>query len=123
MNDIKYHNKYFHGILLTANCQKTFSYCRSLLTARKLPLPKVPVIFLKPTSSYITEGQYIEVSIGSFLFWNMQVNCKYTSIHFPIEFFSFLYMKIMYLNFYTVGISIYFMSKSHNSFQIVTASL
>lgn len=28
---------------------------RSLLTERNLPLPKVPVIFLKPTSSYITE--------------------------------------------------------------------
>jgi acylpyruvate hydrolase len=37
---------------------------RSLLTERNLPLPKVPVIFLKPTSSYVTEGQCIEIPKG-----------------------------------------------------------
>ncbi|PSN46015.1 Acylpyruvase FAHD1 [Blattella germanica] len=35
-------------------------YGWSLLKERNLPLPKEPVIFLKPTSSYITEGQSIE---------------------------------------------------------------
>ncbi|XP_069678946.1 oxaloacetate tautomerase FAHD1, mitochondrial-like [Periplaneta americana] len=34
---------------------------KSLLAERNLPLPKVPVIFLKPTSSYIIEGQCIEI--------------------------------------------------------------
>ncbi|KAJ9583793.1 hypothetical protein L9F63_021883 [Diploptera punctata] len=36
----------------------------SLLRERKLPLPKEPVIFLKPTSSYITEGQCIQIPEG-----------------------------------------------------------
>ncbi|KAG8312817.1 acylpyruvase FAHD1, mitochondrial-like [Homalodisca vitripennis] len=34
---------------------------RALCAERKLPLPKSPVIFLKPTSSYILEGQTIEI--------------------------------------------------------------
>ncbi|KAF4517007.1 hypothetical protein B566_EDAN009680 [Ephemera danica] len=34
---------------------------RALITERKLAVPVNPVIFLKPTSSYITEGQSIEI--------------------------------------------------------------
>nr|CAD7257622.1 unnamed protein product [Timema shepardi]CAD7570969.1 unnamed protein product [Timema californicum] len=38
---------------------------KSLLAERKLVLPSTPVIFLKPTSSYITEGQSIQVPPNS----------------------------------------------------------
>ncbi|XP_054257722.1 acylpyruvase FAHD1, mitochondrial [Macrosteles quadrilineatus] len=34
---------------------------KALCLERKLPIPKTPVIFLKPTSSYIIEGQNIEI--------------------------------------------------------------
>ncbi|KAG8235864.1 hypothetical protein J437_LFUL016471 [Ladona fulva] len=34
---------------------------RSLLLERNLPIPTKPVVFLKPTSSYIVEGQHIEI--------------------------------------------------------------
>ncbi|XP_071448738.1 oxaloacetate tautomerase FAHD1, mitochondrial [Hetaerina americana] len=37
---------------------------KSLLLERNLPIPKTPIVFLKPTSSYITSGQDIEIPSG-----------------------------------------------------------
>lgn len=34
---------------------------KQILAERNLPIPKEPVVFLKPTSSYILEGQSIEI--------------------------------------------------------------
>ncbi|XP_046385112.1 acylpyruvase FAHD1, mitochondrial [Ischnura elegans] len=37
---------------------------KSLLLERNLPMPKTPIVFLKPTSSYITSGKDIEIPKG-----------------------------------------------------------
>jgi len=82
--------------------------CRSLLTERNLPLPKVPVIFLKPTSSYVTEGQCIEVSFYFFVFCNIQrPRLKHDGTNYKYSFnVVFLFsLEIVYLNFQITGIS------------------
>lgn len=82
--------------------------CRSLLTERNLPLPKVPVIFLKPTSSYVTEGQCIEVSFYFFLFGNIQrPRLKHDASNYKYSFrVVFLFsLEIVCLNFQIIRIS------------------
>lgn len=68
----------------------------------------MPVIFLKPTSSYVTEGQCIEVSFYFFVFWNIQrPRLKYDATNYKYGFsVVFLFsLEIVYLNFQIIGIS------------------
>lgn len=40
-----------------------FYHFRSAVSERKASIPEEPTIFMKPTSSYIVEGQAIQVGI------------------------------------------------------------